>query len=100
MSLVTLSVIVFINTNFWGNAASAASIIAGVDSFGIRTQSLASYGNGGALAVTMAQSFRLVNVSLLHNSADSLGGALSIVSSKLSRVINCTYDHSGVYYSS
>ena len=95
VSLETLSVIVFINTNFWANSASAASLVAGVSTTGTRTHSLTSYGNGGALAVTTAQSLWLVNVSLFDNTADSLGGALFLRSSKLSHIVNCTYDKFG-----
>ena len=100
MSLELRSSGVFVNTNFWGNSASAASLMEVVDALGIRTQSLSSYGNGGSMAVTTAQSLWLVNVSLSHNYADSLGGALFLLNSKLSHIVNCTYDHIGVHYSS
>ena len=92
MSLETRCVSVFLNTIFWDNTASAASSVVGVGTTGSRSKSLTSYGNGGALSVTTAQSLWLVNVSLLHNSADSLGGALFLSSSKLGHIVNCTYE--------
>ena len=95
MSFETRSVGVFVNTHFWDNIASAASLVVGLRIPGSRKKSLTSYGNGGALSITTAQSLWMVNVSLLHNIADSLGGALFIGSSKLSHIVNCTYAQNG-----
>ena len=92
MSLELRSASVFVNTNFLENSASATYAVVGESATGSRTNSLTSYGNGGALAVTTAQSLWLVNVSLFRNNADSLGGALFLRSTKLSHIVNCTYD--------